>query len=580
MPLHAQTAQPSLAVSRITAAIDENSRVTLKGTVHPLANAANDRGAAPDSMPLQRLHLVLKRSPAQESALRQLVSDMHTPGSASYHKWLTPEQFGPSDQDVATVQSWLGSHGFLVGKVQPGKQVIEFSGNVAQMRDAFHTQIHKYVVNGQTHHANAGAPQIPSALAPVVGGFVSLNNFRIKNNVRVLGKATYNTQTHTATPEWTYGNSSGVSFVLAPADYAKQYDLSPLYTAGINGSNQTIAIVNDSNINIDLANQFRSAFGLSANPPQVIIDGNDPGIDGINNPDGPNFDSIEAYLDVEWSAAVAPAATVDLVIAADTALESGLILAMEHAVYGNVAPVISLSFMGCEAGQGSTMNASINSLWEQAAAQGVTVMVSAGDNGSAGCDDDNTQYYAVDGLAVNGLASTPYNVAVGGTDFFYSDYNNPALLNTQLGTYWNTTPTLLPQASLLQVIPEQPWNDSQYGLNAINYYTHISGSTATSIAGGSGGASSLYTKPAWQTGAGVPADGVRDLPDVSLYAADGLNYSFYPICAVDGDCQAPSGGNPIQITPVGGTSAAAPSFAGIMAMRGGRSASMAAMRDN
>ena len=147
MPLHAQTAQPSLAVSRITAAIDENSRVTLKGTVHPLANAANDRGAAPDSMPLQRLHLVLKRSPAQETALRQLVSDMHTPGSASYHKWLTPEQFGPSDQDVATVQSWLGSHGFLVGKVQPGKQVIEFSGNVAQMRDAFHTQIHKYVVN-------------------------------------------------------------------------------------------------------------------------------------------------------------------------------------------------------------------------------------------------------------------------------------------------------------------------------------------------------------------------------------------------------------------------------------------------
>jgi len=272
VPLCAQTAQPPLAGNRI-AAIDESTRVTLKGTVHPLANAANDRGAAPDSMPLQRLHLVLRRSPAQEAALRQLVRDMHTPGSASYHKWLTPEQFGeqfgPSDQDIATVQSWLGSHGFEVGKVQPGKQVIEFSGNVAQMRDAFHTQIHKYVVNGETHHANAGAPQIPSALAPVVGGFVSLNNFRPKHYIRVLGQATYNTQTHTAKPQWTYGNSSPPTFVLAPADYAKQYDLSPLYAAGINGSNQTIAIVNDSNINIDLVNQFRSSITtpISAVPP-------------------------------------------------------------------------------------------------------------------------------------------------------------------------------------------------------------------------------------------------------------------------------------------------------------------------
>jgi subtilase family serine protease len=581
-PVCAQTAQPPLAVNRIAAAIDESTLVTLKGTVHPLANAANDRGAAPDSMPLQRLHLVLKRSPAQEATLRQLIRDMHTPGSASYHKWLTPEQFGeqfgPSDQDIATVQSWLGAHGFEVGKVQPGKQVIEFSGNVAQMRDAFHTQIHKYVVNGETHHANAGAPQIPSALAPVVGGFVSLNNFRLKHYLRVLGKATYNTQTHTAKPEWTYGNGSGVTFPLAPADYAKQYDLSPLYAAGINGSNQTIAIVNDSNVNIDLVNQFRSIFGLSPNPPQVIIDGNDPGIDGINNPDGPNFDSGEAYLDVEWSAAIAPAATVDLVIAADTALESGLILAMEHAVYGNIAPVISLSFGACETGLSST-NSFLNSLWEQAAAQGTTVMVSAGDNGSAGCDNDNSQYYAVGGLAVSGFASTPYNVAVGGTDFFYSDYNNLALLNIQLGTYWNTTPTQLPQASLLQVIPEQPWNDSQYGLNAINYYTDISGSTATTIAGGSGGASSCglvstttgactggYPKPAWQTGAGVPADGVRDIPDVSLYAADGANFSYIPTCASDGDCQLPSGSNLVQITGVGGTSASAPSFAGIMAL--------------
>src|SRR5208283_4722650 len=186
--------------------------------------------------------------------------------------------------------------------------------------------------------------------------------------------------------------------VMSPGDFAVEYDLNPVYSQGIKGDGQTIAILNDSNINIGLVNQFRTLFGLPANPPQVILDGNDPGVDGINNPDGPNYDSVEAYLDVEWSGAVAPQATIDLVIAADTSLENGLFLAMEHAVYGNVAPVISFSFGYCEAGLGA-YNGFINSVWEQAAAQGITVMVSAGDNGSAGCDDANTQEYAIYGQA-------------------------------------------------------------------------------------------------------------------------------------------------------------------------------------
>lgn len=583
------TAASSLVTTRITQPIDDSSLVTLKGTVHPLANARNDRGAAPDSMQLDRMHLVLKRNAAQDAALKQLIGDLHTPGSASYHKWLTPDafgkQFGPSDQDIASVESWLQANGFSVTKVNAGRQTIEISGNVAQLRSAFHTQIHKYLVNGETHYANATDPKIPAALAPVVGGFVSLNNFRPKSYARVLGKAQYDTQTHTAKPEWTYGNSSGVNFPLAPADYAIQYDLSPLYTAGVNGTGQTIAIINDSNINIYLVNQFRSLFGLSANPPQVIIDGNDPGVDGINNPDGPNFDSSEAYLDVEWSGAVAPNATIDLVIGADTALEAGLYLAAEHAVSGNIAPVMSISFGTCEAAMGST-NQFLSNLWEQAAAQGITVLVATGDAGSASCDNDNTQYYAVNGQAVSGFASTPYNVAVGGTDFYYSSWNQgSSAINNQLATYWNTSPSQNPQASLLSVIPEQPWNDSQYGLNVTNIYTE-SGNTQTSIAGGGGGASSAavcsnntfdsngnctgtvsgYPKPSWQQGTGVPADNVRDLPDVSLFASDNMNYSYYPLCASDGDCQPASGSNLVQISGVGGTSASSPSFAGIMAL--------------
>ena len=442
--LFAQKVGPTV---RITGPINANQLVTLKGTVNPFANSQNDRGIAPQGMQLERMHLVLKRSPAQETALQQLLQEQNTPGSPNYHKWLTPAQFaaqfGPSTQDITTVENWLSSQGFTINKIEPGNQVLDISGNVGQLSSAFHTQIHRYMVNGQLHYDNANNPSIPAALAPVVGGFVTLNNFQVKSYAKSLGEASYNPATGQAKPSWTIGSGTfsyqNYNFVLSPADYAIQYDLEPLYKAGINGSGQSIAIVNESNININLVNQFRTLFGLPANPPQIIIDGNDPGIDGANNPDGPNGASVEAYLDVEWAGAVAPDATVYLVIAADTSLESGLYLAAEHAVYSDVAPVISLSFGQCEAFNGSS-NAFFNSLWEQAAAQGQTVLVSTGDSGSAGCDNPNSETYASYGLAVNGLASTPYNVAVGGTDFYYSSWNQgSSAINTQLGNYWTTT---------------------------------------------------------------------------------------------------------------------------------------------
>jgi trimeric autotransporter adhesin len=571
--------------SRLTQPIDEKQLVMLQGSVHRLSTATNDRGAAEDGMQLDRIQVVMKRSTAQESALKRMIMEMHTPGTAMYHKWLTPaqfgQQFGPSDADIETLTNWLGTHGFRVTKVNAGKQTLEMSGTVGQFRNTFHSQIHKYQVNGQMHYANATNPQIPAAMAPVFGGFASLNNFQLKSNVKVLGSAQFDAKTHKVTPAWTEGTNS-FSLVLAPGDFAVQYDLNPLYSAGTTGTGQTIAIINESNISLALVNQYRSLFGLPANPPTVIIDGNDPGIDGINNPDGPNGASVEAYLDVEQSGAIAPGANIDLVIGGDTALASGLLLAAEHAVFGDVAPVLSLSFGGCEADEGASGNAFWNELWEQAAAQGQTVMVSTGDSGSAGCDDDNIQEYAVGGQAVSGVASTPYDVAVGGTDFYYSSYNNgnPDALEQQLETYWNlNTSNSTPMVSLLQVIPEQPWNDSQYGLNLSNQ----SATGGTTIAGGSGGASNCatgsptqifdgsggtcvgYPKPAWQT-ALTPADTVRDLPDVSLFAANGANFSFYPICAADGDCQAAPAGGEVQITGVGGTSASTPSFAGIMAL--------------
>jgi hypothetical protein len=578
-PTQAQTATTDAAhpatgvASRLTSPIVESARVTLQGAVHPLANKANDRGVLPDGTKLERMQIVLKRSDEQESSLKRLLNDLHSAGSPSYHKWLTPEQFGkqfgPSDDDVAKLTSWIQAQGFTVTQLRPGRQVLEFTGTAAQLKNTFHTEMHQYSVNGEIRYANANAPDVPAALTPVFGGFVSLNNFRFKNHAQVLGKAQFNPSTHESKPEWTRGSGSSYNLAFAPGDFAVQYDLNPVYAAGTKGDGQTIAIVNESNINVALVNTYRSLFGLPANPPQVIIDGSDPGIDGINSPLGPNLASGEAYLDVELAGAVAPNAQIDLVIANDTAVDYGLTLAMERAVYSNVAPVVSLSFGGCEANQGS-FNTFVSSLWEQAAAQGQTVLVSTGDSGSAGCDSD-TQF-AVGGAAVNGLASTPYNVAVGGTDFYYSDY---ASGGASVGNYWNLTPTnSTPTVSLQTPAPEQPWNDSQYGLNLFNIYASDG---TTSIAAGSGGPSTVgfattvngtttygpYPKPSWQTGSG---DGVRDLPDVSLFAANGVNDSYYPICAGDADCQPVASGQTVQITGIGGTSASTPAFAAIMAL--------------
>jgi subtilase family serine protease len=593
--LHAQDVGASSQIpSRISGPISESSLVMLKGNVSPLATAANDRGAAPASLQLKQMHLVLKRSAAQQTALTQLIQAQHDPSSPEYHQWLTPAEFGakfgPSPQDVQRIESWLSSQGFSNVKADPGNQTIRFDGSVSQLQSTFHTSYHQYEINGQMHYAAATEPKIPSALAPVVKGFVSLNDFPVRSYSRKLGLATYNPQTHKATPQWTYPEGSGESFVVDPQDFGVEYDLpnaalnSGYSGTTYDGTGQTIAIINDSNINISLVNSFRTLFGLPANPPQVIIDGNDPGIDGVNNPDGPNGDSGEAYLDVEWAGAVAPKATVDLVIAADTASESGLILAAEHAVYSDLAPVMSVSFGNCEANLGASGNEFISSLWQQAAAEGITVVVSSGDSGAAGCDNPNTETYATLGTGVNGFASTPYNVAVGGTDFYYSSWNQGTnAIDTQLGTYWSGQTSTTPTESLKQYIPEQAWNDSQFGDDLLNYYNLTGSST---IVGGGGGASSDaycsgtlsastgscsvnlsgYPKPSWQSGTGVPSDKVRDVPDVSLFAADGLNASYYPTCASDGDCQSASGNNPVQITGIGGTSAAAPAFAGIMAL--------------
>src|SRR6266436_4871096 len=261
-------AQTTNIPARITQAVDENTRVVLKGNVHPLARAEYDQGAVAEAQPLNRMLLLLQRSPDQESALRQLLDDQQSKSSPNYHAWLTPEQFGkqfgPADADIQAVTAWLTSQQFTDIKVGPGRQVIEFSGTASQVRNAFRTEIHRYVVNGEEHTANTNDPQAPAALAPVVAGIVTLHNFPHKSHGRYIGQIRRSLKTGETTPLFTFPRPSGNGnvYALGPADFAKIYDVAPLWNAApaIDGTGQTIAIVGETNINIQDVRDFRKIF--------------------------------------------------------------------------------------------------------------------------------------------------------------------------------------------------------------------------------------------------------------------------------------------------------------------------------
>lgn len=592
-------AQTNVIASRITQAIDPVNLTILQGNTHPFAQAQFDRGAAPATLPMQRMLLVLKRSAQQENALDDLMEQQQDASSPNYHHWLTPQQygqeFGPSDQDIQTVTSWLQSQGFQVDQVSNGRTVIQFSGTAGEVQSAFHTAIHQYLVNGESRWANSSDPEIPTALTPVVAGIDSLYDFPRHAMHTTLGAVTRNRQTgriHPVQPLFTLGGQCGVSagcYGVGPYDFATIYNVLPLWNqtpTATDGTGVTIAIVGESDINLQDIRDFRSFFGLPANDPTVTVVGPDPGtVQG---------DETESDLDVEWSGAVAKGAKIDFVTSESTEASLGVDLSAQYAVDNDVAPVLSESYGICELFLGNAGNQFYNQLWQQAAAEGITVLVATGDSGSAVCDRNaNSPGPAQYGLAVSGPSSTPYNVAVGGTDF--NDYTNPS---TYFGT--NSTPpaqpTLQATVSAKSYIPETTWNNTctngVFG-NVLGFSSNAETNCNNSqlqadgfvvVAAGSGGESNCisgdqqnplnctkgYAKPAWQT-ALTPGDGGRDLPDVSLFAAIGSpSGAFYVMCEAD---QVPAGytscdtADPqTEFLAIGGTSGSTPSFAGIMAL--------------
>lgn len=501
----------SLAYSqRVRTFPDDSRTVALHGNRHPSARPENEAGVASPAHRMERMILVLDSGDHQNQALDELIAAQQDPSSASYQKWLTPElfaeRFGVSQTDVDQVSAWLTSHGFAIDEVPAGRRTIVFSGTEGMVRSAFHTEIRQYRVNGELHYANDRDPEIPEALAAVVKGTVTLHDFARKS----LSMAKQ------ALPEF----SSGGSYYLAPGDFATIYNLNPLYTAGTDGTGTSIAIVGRTNINLSDVQTFRSYFGLPANNPQIILNGPNPGING---------DVDEAVLDVEWSGAVAKGAAIKFVVSASTNTTDGVDLSALYIVSHNIATVMSTSYGACEAGMGTAEMAFYKNLWQQAAAQGISTMISSGDSGAAGCDPGSATSSSA-GKNINGLCSSVYSVCVGGTQF-----ND----TSSYSAYWTPGMNATTKASAMSYIPEGAWNQSG----------SVSGGSGLWATGG--GASSVYAKPSWQAGPGVPADGKRDVPDVSLAAS-----------THDGFLVVENG----NLYVIGGTSAASPSFAGIMAL--------------
>jgi Pro-kumamolisin, activation domain/Bacterial Ig-like domain (group 3) len=594
MPMLAQAqanaVSPSTVQPRIVSAVDEKNLATLRGNTHPFAIPQFDQGPAPSALPVSRMLLVLRRSPDQDAALAKFMEQQQDSSSANFHQWLTPQQFGqqfgPADADIQTITAWLNSRGFQVAQVSNGRTVIEFSGTAGQVKDAFHTEIHKYTVNGEDHWANSSDPQIPSALAPVVAGIDSLYNFPRRPMHHVVGAYSRSPSTGRLTPTGPLtsfpsgcaaSGNTNCDLGIAPADFAKIYNVPNLFASSsqFNGDGVTIAVVGDSDINPQDVAAFRTLFGLPAPNLDVIVSGPDPGLVPVAE--------TEADLDVEWSGAVAPNATIDLVIAEDTESSLGADLAAQYAIDNNLAPVISESFGICELFLGQAGNTFYSQLWQQASAQGITVLVSSGDSSSAVCDSDNPSSFpapAQFGLQVSGTSSTPYNVAVGGTDF--NQLSN-------IGAFWNLGNTT--GARAIGYIPEETWNDTCtnaeifafFGTTTAEQTCNNAAQRALSpdgvtVVGGSGGSSACttsngqspstcsggYTKPSWQPMINAN-DTKRDVPDVSLFASNGFNGSFYLICEADLDNATCQPSAPI-VLGVGGTSASVQVFAGIMAL--------------
>jgi uncharacterized protein (TIGR03437 family) len=507
--------------NRITGRIIGSQRFTLSGHVHPNARSEYDQGKADASLELNHVTLVLKPSDNQQADLDRLLAEQQDPASKNYHNWLTPEayadRFGASQDDIDKIVEWLQSQQLTVMSVARARNAVVMSGTAAQIESAFHTEIHIYKVNGETHYANATEPSLPAAMQGVVQAIRGLHDFRLKARAQRLTRSPVSADG--AIPNYT--SSSTGDHYLAPDDFAAIFNVQPLYSAGINGSGLKIVVVGQSRIDTSHLATFRNYFGLSAANLTTTL------VPNTQDPGTSESDAQESDLDLQWASAVARNASLLFVYSYDVTD------AVQYAIDQNLAPVLSTSYGECET-SGTRSDAMTMQTWaKQGNAQGITWVAASGDSGAADCyQATGGPFGGVSGdlsLATDLPASIPEVTGVGGTEF-----------NEGTGTYWNSSNNSTTKASARSYIPETAWNDS----------------TLSDPAASGGGASKFFSKPSWQTGTGVPSDGARDVPDVALPAsADHDGYMVYT-----------TANRQTAWYVFGGTSLGAPTFSGILAL--------------
>ena len=548
---------PAAARNLVTAQVDSSQRFILADNRPAWAAAQNDRGAVPDDLPLQSLTLTLNRSPEREQAFQQLLKGQQDPTSPDYHRWLTPveigERFGTSQHDLDAIGAWLAAQGLHVDAIANSRTRISFSGAAVSVGKAFSAPLHYYNVGGETRVSNADDPQIPAALATVVQSVAGLHTVKYHPAHRT-------TQPQRAAPgpvvQPQASNCSGGScdYFLFPGDFAKIYDLPSTYT----GTGQSIAIVSRTRVYDGDDSSFMTRANVTFAPPTVIVppDGVDPGpaattctttgtTNTCTNPSDAVNDQGEATLDVQRAGSVAPGATLKLIASSDKGQSDGIVIDIEYAIDTNPvpAPILSISFASCENDNGRSSSIAFDQLYQQAAAEGISVFVASGDGGVAGCEALDATPSTTQIASTNTLCASGYVTCVGGTEF--GDQANPT-------AYWSSSNSA-GFVSALGYIPEGAWNDPI-----------SSDSGKTQFAASGGGFSAYIATPPWQTGIGVPGTQGRYSPDVSFAASTREGY-FTCIAAQGASCVSSSGGS-FTFLGSGGTSASAPSMAGIAAL--------------
>lgn len=531
--------RPKTLQRRVPMGADLNARVQLGGHLPGWVRAENTAAdAVPVSAPLN-VTVVLKRDATAQAAFEELLAEQQRPGSPLYHQWLTPAQvgsmFGVAGADLQAVKDWLESQGLTVTRVEPNGLLLDVTGSVTAVSGAFRTNFAEFRVGAEQRLSATEEPSVPQALQAVIAGVHGLSQSTLHPQVvatAVQGQLKAQASGG-ARPEMT--SAGGMHFVT-PNDFATIYDLSSVYSGGntgatVGGKAQRVAIMGRSRVAATDISQFESMTGLPSAQPNVVIPtgGTDPGTTNDGNQD-------EATLDVDRVMGTAPGAGVDLVVSADSKTVSGIYTAAAYEVNTLVDPVMSISFGDCEANAGQQGVSLWDTLFSTAAAEGITVLVSSGDSGAAGCDGDYSTIPTAQKASINYICASSYATCVGGTEFADT---------SSAGSYWSAQ-NGSGNSSATGYIPEGAWNEPMSG-------------TTYQAAGTGGGASAYIAKPSWQTGIGVPVDGKRDVPDVALSSAIHDGY-FACLAYSGGDCSRQG------FEVFGGTSAAAPGMAGIIAL--------------